>query len=327
MNPGWHNVSPSGPITLLLGWRPRPRRLTARRVDLDANFAEDLRGFAAKWFSRVSEMKSVPYGTGDPHLERDEYLDVPFSALPPPRQRDGRADSPADVMEEEHEEEGDLRRIVTEAFGCDEFLDAQQLTSSRYLFYCLVSSTSHGPVGLVKQTGPQRIAKAGGFLTMYSDSLRKLEQPVFVLEPDIDLMVSEDRIAVLRSLAFERLCSDLQLSEADVPAHVETLGQALPLTPGASEAVDRVCRRGARTGRLLRQLAALPAESWHARDAESIREVADLRGLSAADFLTANGEIDVTEANVPVLLEMLASRYYTSDFDREQMRSDRARPR
>jgi hypothetical protein len=31
--------------------------------------------------------------------------------------------------------------------------------------------------------------------------------------------------------------------------------------------------------------------------------------------------------NVPVLLEMLASRYLTSDFDNEQMRADRARRR
>jgi hypothetical protein len=304
-NNPWTNAGTVGPVTLLLGWRPRPRRLSA-------------------------QMNPVPYtygaGTGDPHLERDEFLVVPFSALPQPRERTTERAALETDREEEHEEEADLRRIVTEAFDSDDFLDAQQLGSTRYLFYCLVTRTAQQQVGLVKQTGPQRLAKPGGFLTFYSDSLKKLEQPVFVLEPDVDLFVSKDRIAVLRPLAFERLCSDLELSEADVPLHVQTLSHALPLTTSASDALEKACQRGARPARLLRQLAALPAESWQARDAESIRDVVTRRCLDP-DFLTPSGEIDVEEANVPVLLEMLASRYYTSDFDNEQMRADRARRR
>jgi hypothetical protein len=328
INNPWTNAGPVGPVTLLLGWRPRPRRLAAQRVDLGADFAGDLRDFAARWVARVGEMNPVAYDYGtDPHLEPDEFLDVPFSALPSPRDRTTERSALDTDGADEHEEEADLRRIVMEAFDNDDFLDAQQLGSTRYLFYCLVTRTPQGQVGLVKQTGPQRLAKAGGFLAFFSDSLRRLEQPVFVLEPDIDLLVSMDRIAVLRPLAFERLCSDLQLSEADVPLHVETLGHALPLTANAREALEKACRRGARSARHLRQLAALPAESWQTRDADSIREVVARRCLDPGDFLTARGEIDVEEANVPVLLEMLASRYYTSDFDNEQMRADRARRR
>ena len=61
--------------------------------------------------------------------------------------------------------------------------------------------------------------------------------------------------------------------------------------------------------------------------AESIKDVAARRCLDPSDFLSPSGEIDVDETNVPVLLEMLASRCYTSDFDHEQMRADRARRR
>jgi hypothetical protein len=344
----WPGLKLGNEVTLLLGYRPKPgtKDLEAGRVELNADLASDLLSNCRRWLNETEAKTPVPY-EAELHLEPEEYLSVGIGELPrvqeltqhgppaPPSAKDVQANGVNDSLnqdsekqpEEDESADSNLKTIVDNAFTNDDWIRADDLRKS-YLFYAIaVKDTSGIPVAFIKQTSPQRVAKTGGLLTMFDNVLRQISSPVMVFDADVDLILHKDRLAIFRALAFERLLSDLEISKALVPEHVRAISSNLELADGLPERLVTVGQSRSRTQRLLREISSLSKAQWAARTAERVREKLEERKLNASDFLDHEGKLRVDDSNVPVLLEVLASRYYTSDFDNEEMRADKARHR
>jgi len=269
------------------------------------------------------------------HLEPEEYLTTQIETLK--AMGEAQVVEPAEAVDEnvpgsmddglDHSAGLDLKSIVVDSFRNEDWIRGASLRRA-YLFYAIVVKDDSGtPVAFIKQTSPQRIAKVGGWLTIFDNTLRELESPVFVLDPDIDLILRGDELAIFRLIAFERLLSDLEISKALVPEHVETLAAEIPFAEGVRDLVTVACQDRVRTRRLLRQLSSFTKDQWEARTYEKISIVMEKRKLNRSDFFNEDNQIKVDSERVPILLDVLASRYYTSDFDDEEMRADKARRR
>jgi hypothetical protein len=321
----WNDIELTGEVTLLLGKRPRPgsHRLEAERIDIGRTFADELAHACKRWIGSLNERSAVQYtGEDDPYIEDDEYLDVSLRDL-------------VSIAEGDSDSTPDLRELIAGAFSNNDWVVPRNLVQG-FLFYAIVGrAEGDRSVGFVKQTAPQRLAKQGGWLTALSDTLDVtnprplldiLRRPVFILEPDVDLILTGDRVAVLRMLAFDRLFADLEISRALAPQHVMAIAEEFPFAEGAIQTISSVCQKKARCRRLLKQLSMLSSERWQLRK-ERIEDVLELRRLDKSEYLNEAGEISPSTENVQTLLEVLTSRYYTSDFDEEEMRADRARRR
>lgn len=320
----WGKIHLTDNATLVLGNRPKAgsKHLEAGRIELDREFQLALVQAGKRWLSDLASRTRVPYGD-DLHLEPREYLGTTIDEI----------SSHAPVVDNQVDREPDadsgpdLYAILSGALQSDKWLSPESLKRP-FLFYAIVvERQGGGAISFVKQTSPQRMAKAGGWLTIFDNSLRELTRPVFALEPDVDIVVSDTSVAVLRPLAFERLFADLELSKSLIPEHVSAITKELPLKADTTSALERVSGRLARTRRLLRDLSSFTSEQWAVRTPERIREIIQRRHMNESDFFDENGDIRVTEEKVPTFLEVLASRYFTSDFDEEEMRADKVRKR
>lgn len=187
--------------------------------------------------------------------------------------------------------------------------------------------TTDAFIGTLVTADPPRPGDVISWLTVFDDARAILDRPVLVLDPDIDLVLAGGQLAIIRPPAFERLCPDLQISQARVPHHMRVVTNALPTAPDTAAAIDSVCQHRTRAGRLLREISSFSAEQWHARTAGRVAEVLSRRGFRREDISDDSGELSMTAEPVPTLLELLASRYFTSDVDAEEMRADNARRR
>lgn len=318
----WANLKLTREVTLVLGYRPRPgtKELVSKRVELKKDLQERLAVAATGWLQDLQTRTRVSYQS-DLHLDPDEYLSTSITELV------SHAPTTSEQLEPEVTPSSELHSILINAFESDDWFTASELKRA-FLFYAIaVRSEDGGTVAFVRQTGPQRVAKTGGWITAFDNTLREMEDPVFVLEPDTDLVVHGDDVAVLRPLAFERLFADLELSRELIPQHVETITDSLPCTAEFSANLEASSGKKVRARRLLRDISAFTPEQWAVRTTARIREVLKQRELAPSDFFDDAGNLAAEGAQIQVFLEVIASRYFTSDFDEEEMRADKVRRR
>ena len=308
---------------------PGLRELKFGRLELKKQLAEEFVAAARSWLDELTEKRPVAFDY-DLALDDDEYLSASLSGLIELSQRQAGTDAneaPGAESEQGPTSEAELQAVIAAAFNSDDWLPADSLRRN-FLFYAVVVRTSdRESIGFIKQSGPQRLAKAGGWLTAFDGSLDTFDKPILVVEPDVDLILHGDNVAILRPIAFERLCADLELSNALVPDHADTVSKALPLADGARDVIVASCRARKRSAVILRTLSSFSEEQWARRTVEGIRSVLQRRGLTEDEFISSNGELVATENNVKELLEVLTSKYYTSDFDEEERAADRSRLR
>ncbi|MEV1291507.1 hypothetical protein [Pseudonocardia sp. NPDC049635] len=318
----WTRLDLADEVTLVLGFRPRPgsKNLTAGRVEIKKDLADALLQACRRWLLELQTKTRVPYDS-DLHLDPGEYLRTTVSELTQ------RSTISNELADEESDQGTELYSILSTAFDSDDWYTAPELRRN-FLFYAIVvRRKSGGTVAFVKQSSPQRVAKAGGWMTIFSDTLSEVDRPVFVLEPDVDIVVSGEEIAVLRPLAFERLFADLELSKELIPEHVNVITSSISCGDDLGDQLALITSRKVRARRLLRDISSFTADQWAARTNEKIREVISRRQLEPDDFFDETGRLAVEGEQVVTLLEVLASRYYTSDFDEEEMRADKVRRR
>lgn len=229
----WSGVTLEPDVELIVGWRPRRARLDAAAVELSREVGQEIRGMCVATLEQLAGFVRRPYG-GSPHIEPgEEYLSVPATELP----RAG-IESANDV-DDEAAGLSDLEGLVA-TVGLPS-LSRDDLRDGKYLFYAAVCTEQEGSqrFGFVRQTNPHRTAKAGGLLTLFGqEGLQRLEDPVFVLEADFDLVVTPDEVAVLRLEAFNRMFADLNTIAAAAPENAALIAQSLTqMTPSATQAL------------------------------------------------------------------------------------------
>lgn len=319
----WARIEPGPDTTLLMGWRPSRDRLAAEQVELSGDVAAEMRAAALATASRLASMRSRPR-EGDPAIEEgEEYLAIDSSAL-------GLDDSPEEASRDslddpsnDAEAESALQRLIVAAFE-QPFMNADELREGSFLFYAVVLKDASGsPVGFVKMWNPHRGAKAGRIWTVFSQTLEKLERPVFVFEPDFDLIVTASELAVLRQLAFDRLFADMDLLRASVPINVAGLTAQLPFSDGGARALEEACLRSRSLARRLQRLSRAPylADINMAK----LRKAMVKHGIEPRTFIRRN-QLDPDDEGTPTLLDLLEQLYFETDFTNEHRRADRYSP-
>jgi hypothetical protein len=256
------------------------------------NTANMLRGFDA-----------ISYGP-DALIEDEEYMAVP-----------------AEVVENESRQVMALLRRATAL----DTLDPREIPKRLWFYAAVVGANPGDRVAFVRKVNPHLIAKPGAVIATLGETLSKVDEPVFVLEAQFDLVVFTGGVAVLNATPFETLFRGAPELGERIPIWAKAISDQLPVAAGGT---DRLIDAGRRNSRLARRLRSI-YEQGHLADVtiEKLRSVArdqglDERTLFEGDELVINENTDTT-----TLLRFLNDDLFTGGLSGRRFTADRKRTR
>lgn len=208
---------------LILGWRDGGV-IEAAGVPLDRDVLEDLRAVGENTAAELPDRTARTYEP-HAHLEgQEEYFRVPIGDLPTHALSNDAA-STASLLAATRDPDN-LPRITPTNLG-----------NYRFLFYGVVfSTTSGGTVTFIKKEDPTRAAASVKLSMIGGTRLRRADPPALMLKEDIDLVVTETEVLVLRKTPFEHLFNDVRVALQDVSTNVAAAEGRLQSTiPGSSD--------------------------------------------------------------------------------------------
>ena len=341
----WMAVSTEQAPRLVLGWRPRPRRLMGARVEVHDDAADGLREVVAGALAQLASLSPVKFGPTVLAEPGEEYLRLPIGELPPraPNRRPPlRAPAPqqgapsTDVNRQDpaappHEEASELADLLRLVGAPDELetISAGQLQDGDFAFYGICFPQHDGElVTAIRGMSPTRTLRRGAFFGRFAGSLRRAERPDLLLEGAVDLVITGDEVAILNRTTFDRLFSDLDAVALAVPGAVAAVAVAMPnlqLTPGASQTLTDLCMR---LPSLAKRLSALAdSAGLDALSPDTLRSALKNHGEDPGPWLDEDDNLVLTEDRARQFLDVAEGRWWTSDFSGERRRADRYRPR
>jgi len=309
---------------LLVGRRTKPRELEGFRVNLDRNSISGIREIAVSTITSISGLMAVDWYP-DMAIEHDQFavFDAGYMAA-----------LSAFVVDEDHSSEPPLEEDAIQSAGLLSLLrstnDLEMLTPAAleagdFRFYAVVwtSGDAGSLLAFVSEYNPLSIRHQARTFYSFDGSLRSLAPPDLALDSEADLVVMSDAIWMLRSIAFDRLFSDVRASLNDVESSVSAMERAflrLPFSPISLKAIRRVCASKPTYARRLHLL----AESEHARSITPalLKRALEAHGADSRYFISG-GVVEIDRDEVGELLDVLEGRWYEADFSKEPRRAGR----
>jgi hypothetical protein len=332
----WVSFDLDGDPILVVLVRGTARRLGGRRVPIDQNVYDELRGVAKAAIERVASMKRVDYS---PYvgLDEGEYLGLEREAIVakarPKRKQstDGEDANEASI--------GDETVAILEAVDAADYLEAMgaaaigDVPPESFAGQVICFGTDDARIGFVTRANPRKILKRSLIplgKADDSDRLKRVTKPELVLEPTIHAIVTNDEVAVLNPTQFQFLVADATLLADHVPAQVRVIEAAFTARgmKVAQPTLDALTARAQQQPRLARRLDAF-ADRVGQIDLEALStgEGFKTQELEASDFMDSTGAIACAPDRLPELLDALEGRFFKDAFSAEERRADRFRRR
>ena len=139
-------------------------------------------------------------------------------------------------------------------------------------------------------------------LSLTSDELRMVEDDLFRLDNDFDVLVDDEQVCILRVAGFELIGGLQDAIKEAASENIQELGAALPFVDIST--VDP----GSFSVTTARQLAAVKQQQLSGITLDSLREACDENGVP---YSLANGRLKFDEDGIGDLLDVLDRRLYT----------------
>lgn len=316
----WGVVDVSGDPRLLLGQRKASRRIEVHRVDVHQDLHEDLRSIAQLALDELQQREPKTYSTFASKTS-DDYFDVDVSDIPQRRDRRKREDDP---------EAYEIASALAMVAECDNHpvMSADELRSADPTLYAIVFETQAKYVGFIRNSSPKRPVRPGLKYLQYGNVLKKVDPPDLAIDDQIDLVVAEDRCAVMAPEAFTTLFGDVGIAFQRVPENISAISGALdaviPLTTDSETALAARCGRRISDARRLHHIVTQRLADLKALTPKDMRALLERRGLKAC---IQKGKLEIGDAVVSEFLDLIEGRLFADDVTGEERRADAYSPR
>jgi hypothetical protein len=283
-------------VLLAIGWRDG-KRYKLGRVDTERPVTEHLRSLALRQEQKLEASTPRSYSV-ESTLEEDEYF-VATTVLP--------------------DEEDALRRQLLSIGGLP-LITVDRLEASSLSFYAVIVSATDGVKAYIKKSNPLIVAKAGGLLALFGDSLTHLEKPVFTIAETFDLVLYPDRIAIMREKPFTSLFYEETGINAKIIGWVDEIALHLPMHVNTKATLTRLCQKGLRLRLKLQAI----EERGHLSNLTMAKFRKELQrlGIPANRFISG-GKIVIPGAYERQLLEVLNEDLFRGGFSGDDFAAER----
>lgn len=339
MADNWSQIDLKRDPKFVVGRRKSNGSIEALRVEIHKDTFDHFRDIAKATLDQVNKMRRRPYAPFGA-LDEKEYFFLPLQesqvnvADPVHRIEAGNTDDAGSQGQHSNigislgPDQTTAALDMVRNASSHEVLHAQRLHalnaaneefSLQLNLYAISFLTPRGPVGFIRRTGPRRTISPGFKYFQYGDTLTSIEQPDFVLDGKIDVVVGIDEILLLSDMAAQILFRDVRLALKEVPGNVDTLVAAfandLPLSANAIDALRQYCGRGPQAAKRLHGIARGRI------DALSVDK--DALSRHGLDVLLEGRQLNLTTDQIPVFFDYLEGRLYHDDHTSEARRADR----
>lgn len=290
----WSTIDLSS-LTLIVGWR-RGKTIEVRRVDTTEEVADEL-GAACRSAVESLNLLEQKRWTPEAASEAEEYLFVPNDSL----------DSNSAIVEA-------LRQQTIPK------ISAQDVPDLNLLFYAMIVGKPDRRVFFIRKHNPRRgITKR--LITFFRGRLEKIDDPLFVFDYDVDLVLDPTAgLAILSlgvyNLFFKNAPEALEL----IPTKVQSIAAALPMTETSMKYLGD---RAVSDTRVRRRLDSIVSRD-HLRNVtiDSLREYIEDQGFDPDDYITDNA-LDIEKADVANVLKILNEDLFTGGLTGESFEASR----
>lgn len=299
----------------------RRRRLIGFELVLHEDIFEDVRSIAQEALERLQQLEEREYEPTAELEQGEQCFSMRLDDLPTPQHEEPEGETLQGIA--------DLLVIISDPTAL-EAVSAAELSSDKYLAYGIVLTDMNGRrIGFLRQEDPARPVRRGRVFGRFTDSLQKLdERPTLILYPDIDLIITPDRVFALRKAAFSRLLADVDiaLAEVDQSVHEVTsqLGPHMHVSAGVVDVLRGVARRRPsfalrlrRLGNRAKQLSDAGVTNQQIRGA-----IIEVDGRPH-ELLNDQDEFEFAEDAVGAFLDVLEGRWFKDSLGGEPRRADR----
>jgi hypothetical protein len=322
----WRLLDLRLPPVLVVGWRPKPRRIDgARMAVLDTSY-DSLREVGQRAVTQLETSEASSWHPYAPVEAGEEHLSLSVSDLPQASPPSG-ASTPTNPGPVGFDELADVLRLVLRPGDFDE-ITVDELGTHSPLFTALiwqrgvVTGPEESPVAFVSKHNPIQPFRSARRWFVFDGALKPVETPEFAVAEKVDLVITSDEIAVFDPKAFDALFADIRQLLEDVPANVAALAKILtklPFGEAANEALVLAC--GSKPS-FARRLQNLSADSSLASKLtiNTLRAVLSTHNQPTADFIKG-GKLSFGVSRVGAFLDIAEGRWWTADFTGERRRA------
>lgn len=173
----------------------------------------------------------------------------------------------------------------------------------------------------LRRSNPRRGLRKGRIFTFLTDSLQRVEAPIFAFDEFIDLVFVGDQVCILSQAVFAAIFRDQDTLAAQIPVWGADLQGSVPMTDQTRAQVEA---RASRDSRLRARLESI-VRRGHLQSVSpaTLRSAMVDAGLDVAVLLDSKGRLTVDDANVPQVLNFLNEDLFAGALTGTGFRADK----
>lgn len=309
VDPG--RVDAAAARTLVVGWSVG-KKTRLRQVAIGGEVAEAFRGAITTSLADLAHREEQAWAP-DADLSPETYLVIPEADL-------GSAPS----LSSEHD--GTTFAAALGGSSMLPALPASDLPAGDLSFYALTVGNVPGErVTFLRRSNPRRGLKRGRIYTYLSDTLQRVEEPIFAFDEYFDLVFVPGHVAILSQTVFAAMFRDQDVLKAQVPTWADDLQSSIPIDDDGRQ---RLINRALRDSRLRARLEAVVRRGHLATvPAATMKTAMSEAGLDPDVLMDASGKLVLAEDDIPQVLYFLNEDLFSGALTSTGFRADKKAPR
>lgn len=294
-------------LTPVVGWRSGSR-LKMRQITAGSSVTEAFRGIIGDAVEDLSTREGAAW-TPDADLTPETYLVIPVADL-----------GPAPVLASEHGPQTFAESLLSAETL--EHLNPTGIPAADLVFYAYVLGDTPGQrTAFLRRSNPRRGLKRGRLFTYLSDSLERIEAPIFAFDGYVDLVFTSEHVLILSQTAFAALFRGQDALASQVPAWANDLHGHTPMT---EEGLARLTAKAQRDTRVRARLEAITRRGHLATvSTETLRQAMTAAGMDPDELLDSNGQLVLEEESIPQVLHLLNEDLFSGALTATGFRADK----
>lgn len=299
-------VDDSDPITLAVGWTVG-KNTKIRQLMLGEDVASEFYRIAQQTALNLSEREPEEW-TPDADLTPETYLVFPAEEVNEfPR------------LTSDHDGKSFLE-VLAQAERL-EAINPKHLPTGDITFYAIAIGEPGDRIVFIRRSNPRRGLKRGKIYSTLSDTLQRVEDPIFAFDEWVDLVLHGDKLYVLSQTVFAAFFRDQESLAKKIPEWIDQLAEHVPLADASrgclTAKVSRDSRMKARLEAIVRRNHLATVSS------ETLRTAMEDNELDPSRLLDSDGSLILEDDDVAPVLYLLNEDLFTGSLTNTGFRADK----
>lgn len=204
-----------------------------------------------------------------------------------------------------------------------ELLDPKKMKPENLSIYGFTIGGSADRIAFVRKLNPRRGLSSGKWFGFFSDTINRIDEPIFAFDNEIDLICVADRLVILKQSAFYALFRNNKGLHLLVDKWAQSLKSEIKCDI-EEETLKKIKDKANSDSRIRQRLEAI-TERGHLGElsVDQIKNAMADCAMEEEDYFDSDGLLKVSDENIAELLYFLNEDLYSGSISGEAFRADK----